>query len=135
MIKFITKLIKGDRPEETAITLEVEVLPLSIKEIFDNAVKAQVSKDIEHQLELAISELCYTEEELKDTEAAILKYHVEGMRTLINREQKVQCLLDYPQAIIISPRYQDGLHEIRLGFNYNRFLARLTEQVVEVADD
>ena len=109
MIKFIVNLIKGDSTEDTSVSLETKVIKTK-KELFDDAVKEVMIRNIEKDVGDALIDLCYTEEEIKQTEEAARK-HEEG--------QTFHALcIEYPKAITQTSRgtYADEFFHLLFSF-------------------
>ena len=86
MIKFITKLFGTESNEKARIEVQVETRQQTI----DSAIKSVQKREITEQM----VDMCYSEEELKQTKKAIAEYGV----SLSKRKYK-EALKKYPKAL------------------------------------
>lgn len=125
MIKFILrKIFNKDKPEDTAVSLEV-VKPKSSKKVYDEAVAQVIKEKMRGDLSNQLIEMCYTTEQVRDTNQAIEKY---GSRP--SEEQLYYLFKEFPKAIQgINRGWGSG--EVVLNFNYTLFLDKLLERCDE----
>lgn len=124
MYSFIVKkLFNKDKPEEAGVSVEV-VKPETPKELFDKAVTEVVRKNLRDSLSAQLIEMCYTEEELKQTKKAVEVYgeQVHGQRMPEVREK-------YPLAQGVYVGLSGGFYSFKPFFSYNKFLDNLIEEV------
>ena len=123
MIKFIVNLIKGDSTEDTSVSLETKVIKTK-KELFDDAVKEVMIRNIEKDVGDALIDLCYTEEEIKQTEEAASKQK-EG-------QTFASLCIEYPKAITQTLRMSSGGSEVfYLLFSFQLLKRKLAEEALD----
>ena len=116
MFKFITNVF-NTKEDYSASNIEVtlDIEPLSKEGLFDEAVKAVVERRIKDVVTKQMTEMCYTKEELEQTEAARAEHS--------KRKEPVTTLrAQYPKAIYYSSQYSYGF---RAPFDLSRFIDRV----------
>jgi hypothetical protein len=116
-MKISIKKFFSREPEDTSsVEIKVEVEEKSRTELFNEAVDQVVRDKCRRELREQLTEMCYTEEEVAQTNAAML----EGKWTQEKREK-------YPKAQVYHTSYDS---RPALTFNVESFINRLLEDVV-----
>ena len=117
MIKIIANIFsKREDVHKTSIVIEKEKTP---EELFDKAVQRVIFEEQSKALKKQLSEMCYTEEQIKQTKAAIDKY---GCGDLCVGSTQIK--LDFPKAVFMHSRYDTVLG---LGFKLDLFVKNIIE--------
>ena len=112
----IKKFFSRDPEATNSVEIKVEVEEKSRTELFNKAVEQVVRDRMKSDLKQQLTEMCYTEEEVEQTNAAIL----EGDWTASIREK-------YPKAQVVHTSYYSYAG---LTFCRESFINRLLEDVV-----
>jgi hypothetical protein len=116
-MKISIKKFFSREPEDTnSVEIKVEVEEKRRTELFNEAVKSAVRDRCRNDLRMQLTEMCYTQEEIEQTEAARL----EGKWTDTMRA-------NYPKASIIHSVYES---RPGLVFVLDEFIDKLLEDVV-----
>ena len=121
MIKIITKLFTSpDKIKDSSIDVVIDP-EISVQEVFDKAVKRVTSDMLVGKISEDMVNMCYTKEEIEQTEAAIEEYG-EGSVTDIQSD----VLKKYPNAIMVyNPNYSGYSYNLSLPFSLSRFANRV----------
>lgn len=128
MFKFIiNKIFNKDKPEDVCVSIEV-IKPKTSKELFDDAVHKVIKDTLRGSLNTQLIEMCYSEEEVRDTKAAIEKY---GSRMRLDKLGEVKSEFSelISELVYQLSNYASQDVKISLTFNYDKFLNRLLKGV------
>ena len=128
MIKFVTKLLKGNNPWETKVTLTPVIQP-SKKDMFDTAVKHVIYDNAFNDVSNALSELCYNDDVIKDTRAALSYLEDNSISPVfdeMNRKERKYIITNYPLVNFTKKTNFLG-SEVGVPFKEQLLIKRLTD--------
>jgi len=126
MIKMITKIFKErGRIQESEVTIEVTVPEETRETIFDAAVAQVVDTQLREALTKSLCMLCWSPEEIKQTEEAIAEYG-----TSFGTHLKAEVRLKYPKIYWNAYPYYDelGITQLKEKFELERLVDNLVKQ-------
>jgi hypothetical protein len=121
MLKFIAKIFHT-REDAHQTTLEVVVEPTP-QEAFDDAVKEVVKRTQREAIEEQLARMCYSPEQLRDTDAAMK----ENGNFMLNEEELSKLKKKYPLVCYEYSGYRDNFQRIGLKFSLQSFVDKLLD--------
>lgn len=124
MIKFVLNLFKNvEDIDKSSVTPILDIPEKAKQELFDDAVKEVVRDKLTKQIELELAKMCYTEEEIEQTEAAIEEFG----RYIDDSDERDYRRKKYPKASIRVDSYSYREY-LEYYFNVERFIKNLLDK-------